>query len=659
MVKSRFLTKSKFKLALECPTKLYYEGKQEYANQKIEDSFLLALADGGYQVGELAKCYFPSGYQIDTLDYDEALRQTNELLQRERVIIYEAAVQYKKFFVRIDILIKDKEHIEIVEVKAKSFDKSEGFLDKNGDIYSKWKPYLYDVVFQEYVVTNALKKNVAAFLMLADKQALCSTNGLNQKFRLGKNENGKRGVIFSPNLSKEDLAVPILAKINVDEHCSLLYGETHLLGTEEMGFEEYINRLADNYIGDEKNTPVLSRTCKKCEYKATEKERMAGLKSGLDECWKEKLDWIDEDFKELSVFEIGNLNYRKADKLIQQKRMKMKDVDEEDIAPKSDNKPGISQSERQWLQVQKVKSNDKTTWIDRENLLRKMESWVYPLHFIDFETAALAIPFNKGRHPYEGIAFQFSHHVVYEDGKIEHYGQYLNVEPGVFPNYEFIRELKRQLELDEGSVFRYASHENTYLNMIYEQLIEDNEDIHDRQALCSFIRSISQSRKRSSEHWIGNRNMIDMYELVKRYYYDPYTKGSNSIKKVLPAILNGSKFLQSKYSKPIYGAEGGIRSLNYKDWSWLKFEDGSVVDPYKLLPKMFKDISDKDFELLSEDDEVHDGGAALTAYARLQFTEMSDYEREEIKNALLRYCELDTLAMVMIYEGWRDLMEIN
>ena len=38
------------------------------------------------------------------------------------------------------------------------------------------------------------------------------------------------------------------------------------------------------------------------------------------------------------------------------------------------------------------------------------------------------------------------------------------------------------------------------------------------------------------------------------------------------------------------------------------------------------------------------------AYARMQFDEMSDFERKELAEALLRYCELDTLAMVMIYE---------
>lgn len=47
----RCLTKSRFKLAMECPTKLYYTEKDEYVNNAIDDPFLLALADGGFQVG--------------------------------------------------------------------------------------------------------------------------------------------------------------------------------------------------------------------------------------------------------------------------------------------------------------------------------------------------------------------------------------------------------------------------------------------------------------------------------------------------------------------------------------------------------------------------------------------------------------------------------
>jgi len=42
----------------------------------------------------------------------------------------------------------------------------------------------------------------------------------------------------------------------------------------------------------------------------------------------------------------------------------------------------------------------------------------------------------------------------------------------------------------------------------------------------------------------------------------------------------------------------------------------------------------------------------MAAYEYLQFTDMSDKEREFYRGGLLRYCELDTMAMVMIWEYW-------
>jgi hypothetical protein len=175
--------------------------------------------------------------------------------------------------------------------------------------------------------------------------------------------------------------------------------------------------------------------------------------------------------------------------------------------------------------------------------------------------------------------------------------------------------------------------------------------------LCRFIRSITHSSAKADEEWIGERDMIDLCDIVKRYYYDPVTGGSNSIKQVLPAILNSSSYLQHTYSKPIYGAAEGIRSLNFSDWRWVEFDgNGKVHDPYKLLPQMFQDATDRELQILSDDDQLCNGGAALTAYARMQFEEMTYYEREELRKALLKYCELDTMAMVMIYEGWRDLL---
>jgi hypothetical protein len=69
----KYLTKSRAKLAAVCPTKLFYTGKPHlYQNLNQEDSFLAMLANGGYQVGELAKCCSPNDVDSLTLNNEES-----------------------------------------------------------------------------------------------------------------------------------------------------------------------------------------------------------------------------------------------------------------------------------------------------------------------------------------------------------------------------------------------------------------------------------------------------------------------------------------------------------------------------------------------------------------------------------------------------------
>ena len=643
----RYLTKSRFKLGTECPTKLFYTKKKEYLDSKMDDSFLAALAEGGFQVGELAKCYHPGGHDITTLDYVEAERQTDELLKQDKVIIYEPAIRFGNLFIRIDVLVKNGNHFDLIEVKAKSFNSEEedAFLNKNGTIQSGWKPYLYDVAFQRYVLTGKFPKaKIDSYLMMADKNSHCPVDGLNQKFRIVRDESNRTGIKVSNSLSKNDLKEQILVKVPVDEIIETIM--------KDGSFEEQIACLAEAYEKDEKIIGEIGAHCAHCEFQCSVEDEAEGCKSGFKECWKKALKWKDSDFDDPNILEIW-ASRQKAN-FIKDGKIKLTDLAEDDFDPDTDGKPGISAKERQWLQVEKVQQSDTTPFFDAEGLKLEMDKWVYPLHFIDFETSMVAIPFNKGRRPYEAIAFQFSHHIVHEDGTVEHAGEFLNTNVGEFPNYDFVREFKRQLENDEGTIFRYSPHENTFLNHIYRQLKEDESDIADRDELCDFIKTITTSSSSTADKWEGKRNMVDLWYLVKRYYYDPHTHGSNSIKAVLPAILNSSDYLKKKYSKPIYGAKDGIKSLNFKDWPWLEVKCGEVVDPYKKLPKIFQDVSDKNLDLLTEDDELANGGAALTAYGRMQFSEMSEIERKELSSALLRYCELDTMAMVMIFEAWRE-----
>jgi hypothetical protein len=88
----RYLTKSRFKLAVECPTKLFYTGKPEYANTNNDDEFLAMLADGGFQVGELAKYLYPNGIEVKAKGVDEAIAETAELLKQENITLFEPAI---------------------------------------------------------------------------------------------------------------------------------------------------------------------------------------------------------------------------------------------------------------------------------------------------------------------------------------------------------------------------------------------------------------------------------------------------------------------------------------------------------------------------------------------------------------------------------------
>lgn len=634
----RLLSKSRFKLALDCPTKLYYTDKKHiYANQSVDDPFLQALADGGFQVGELAKAYYPGGVEIATRDYDKAVAETNELLKRDDVIIFEAAFRHDKFIVFVDVIRKKGNSIDVIEVKSKTFKPGETeFFGKRGGLDSTWKPYLYDVAFQKHVVAGANPElNVSAFLMLVDKSANCPSDRLHQKFRIQVDDGGRRSAIAVEELTKEEFDNRILTEICVDDVCEHIYSSTT--------FHDDARLYAEIYERDEFVPTPVSKTCKTCEFQTTPEDIANGLKNGRHNCWSQQLGWPENELDAPTVIDIWDM--RSHEKLIKAGKIKLSQLTEDDIGVKEEDAPGISRTQRQWLQVQKHASGDTTPHLDRESLRAEMRSWKFPLHFIDFETATPAIPFNAGRKPYGEVAFQFSHHVVHEDGRVEHRGQYLNDNVGEFPNFGFVRALRHELSQDNGTIFRYADHENTYLRAIRRQIIAEG-NLADADELCEFIDSIT-SWKDGKDRVDGPRTMVDLRKLVLRYYYDPSMGGSNSIKKVLPAVLGSSEYLKQKYSNP------EISSLNYPNGKrWVEIADGKVTDPYKLLEKLYASEMFED----QEERELKDGGAAMVAYARLQFEDISDAERTEIRNGLLRYCELDTLAMVMIYEAWREML---
>ncbi len=654
----RYLTKSRYKLGLECPNKLYFTKKEnEFLNLKSEDSFLMALASGGFQVEELARMHYPEGIlveELDAYDYEVLAANTTGLLKRDNVVIFEAAFIYEGLFIRTDILVKKGNQIELIEVKAKSYHPNDNheFAGKNGAIKSTWKPYLFDLAFQKYVVKKSNPNyNVTPYLMLADKSKTTTIDGLNQKFRITKNTNERTGIIKHIDKLSHPEKESVLSKINMSHLISRIEnGEDRLI--ESLDFEESINTLYNFYSADKYfNYPVEGGKCKKCEFRGSLNNAPSNLKSGFEYCWSKQLNLGNDFFKKPNLFDIWD--FRSWQKIKDPNDILLEKVSKDHIGGVKLESGKISRTERQWIQIEKSIRGETSPYVLKEELKEEMASWKYPLNFIDFETSTVPLPFFAGQKPYEQVAFQFSHHIYHKDGTIEHASEFISTEPGVYPNFLFARALMEALSKNNGSVFKFASHENTIVNAIIEQLIQSNEA--DKDELIVFLKSISHSKKNiTQETWKGERDMIDLCKVIKHFYYNPLTNGSNSIKKVLPAVFETSTFIREKYSKPIGQINLGSKNFQ-KSKIWLEEIDNKIQDPYLSLPKIFNEHT-PDFELISEMEELADGGAALTAFGKLQYTDMSIEERKAITNSLLRYCELDTLAMVMIYEHLREII---
>jgi len=135
----------------------------------------------------------------------------------------------------------------------------------------------------------------------------------------------------------------------------------------------------------------------------------------------------------------------------------------------------------------------------------------YPIHFLDFETFSPAIPRYAGTRPYQTMPFQWSDHVLSEDGTIEH-GEYLCNEDKD-PREDFAPTLLQTLR-HGGTIFVYSNYEKGMITNLAQHLPQYNERL------------------------LGLLDRFkDLMALIKKYYYHPEFHGSFSLKAVLPALL--------------------------------------------------------------------------------------------------------------------------
>lgn len=658
-VPQHWLTKSLFTHALGCPTKAYYkQNHQTYQSTEDENGFLQALAEGGIQVGELAQHYFPGGHLIEySRDKAKSIDDTNALLEQDSVTIFEAAIAHENCYSLVDVFVKEGNVIKLIEVKSKSWTSDVSMIGSNGKIGAKLQKYLYDIAFQTWIAKKAFPNHVIEpYLMLIDKNKAVTVDGLHQNFEIYQDENGRSQLRLTVPSEQLNLGEPILKQIDVSEEVGLIFagkGRKPASDLEAKGFDEWIMGLASLVAKNEKYPTQISSSCKNCEHRVKASDLKEGKACGFNECWAQALNWGEEEFAKPHAFDMWN---HRAEKLLKKEIYTMDEitpdslgVDEATLYDQSVWRKGKGEkgtSQRQLAQVMKMTGRHDDSEVVLPGLFHEMETWTYPLHFIDFEGVAPAIPFHKGMKPYKKTPFQFSVHDVDAEGKVTHVAEWVEKERGKFPCFDFIRELKKVLDGDEGTVFMYHHYERTTLRDVKNMLLQSTEQ--DKDELIEFIDTLISEE--------SPRYMVDLQALVVQYYYSVYMKGSNSIKYVLPAILNESAFLKEEYSKPYSG-----RSI--QDKVLYVEQNGITVNPYTLLdPLGLRDVPDDVDEIAGDFDTklgetIADGGKAMMAWSRMQFDDVPEEERELTFKGLLRYCELDTLAMVMIYQHWKSLSE--
>ena len=190
----------------------------------------------------------------------------------------------------------------------------------------------------------------------------------------------------------------------------------------------------------------------------------------------------------------------------------------------------------------------------------------YPRFFLDFETVSFVVPEWEGTRPYQNIPFQFSCHIESAPGDLKH-EEFLDFNRND-PRPKFLNALLKVLGNTNGPIFIYSNYETKILQDLAKAFPQYKDKI---EKIC--------------------HRLVDLCQILRKYYYHPKMNGSWSLKYVAPAIIS--------------------------DFSYDKLD-------------------------------VSHGSMATYLYLENFYGNLPEDEIEDTKNNLLEYCKTDTLVLAKI-----------
>lgn len=187
---------------------------------------------------------------------------------------------------------------------------------------------------------------------------------------------------------------------------------------------------------------------------------------------------------------------------------------------------------RKVIDVSAFKNN--LVYVDKTEIKLFLNSLVYPLYYLDYETIFPAIPLFDNSSPYQQIPFQFSLHLQEKPGGELKHVEFLHTE-STDPRPGFVKALIASCGKD-GSV------------IVYNQAFEARINNELSTAFPAYQNELAAI----------NARMIDLLKPFRsRSLYHPEMKGSASLKSVLPAFVP-----EMNYDDMEIG-DGGTASMLY------------------------------------------------------------------------------------------------
>jgi CRISPR/Cas system-associated exonuclease Cas4 (RecB family) len=208
--------------------------------------------------------------------------------------------------------------------------------------------------------------------------------------------------------------------------------------------------------------------------------------------------FFNPDIPEYSIYELGNIRQKRIRELADMDVMKISDIplDYE----------GLNENQK----LQMISCKKEQAIIDTEAIKESLSILEFPLHFIDYETYASAVPKIDGIGPHQHVVFQVSIHTMQEDGSIQHY-EYLT------DKLELPEKLIQYMQSVTGNTGTYIS---------WHASFEKTQNT----AMATWFLPYAE--------YLNNMSlrMYDLEDIFKKDYIDYQFHGSSSIKKVLPVL---------------------------------------------------------------------------------------------------------------------------